>query len=89
MKIKVREMIEPVGGFFEVYVSTPIEVCEQRGRKGLYAEARAGVFKEFTGISDPYEPPNMPELSLDAGRLSIAEEADSVLVGTRYAGFLA
>ena len=64
MKIKVREMIEPVGGFFEVYVSTPIEVCERRDRKGLYAKARAGVIKEFTGISDSYEPQKIWKLSL-------------------------
>ena len=58
----VRHMIEPVGGFFEVYVSTAIEICEQRDRKGLYAKARAGILKEFTGISDPYEAPEKPEL---------------------------
>ena len=58
----VRRMIEPLGGFFEVYVSTSIEICEQRDRKGLYAKARAGILKEFTGISDPYEAPEKPEL---------------------------
>ena len=51
----VRETIEPLGGFLEIHVSTPIEVCEARDRKGLYARARAGVIKEFTGVSDPYE----------------------------------
>ena len=49
----VRAMIEPVGGFMLVHVDTPLEVCEQRDRKGLYAKARAGIIKEFTGISDP------------------------------------
>ncbi|MBT8247286.1 MAG: bifunctional sulfate adenylyltransferase/adenylylsulfate kinase, partial [Acidimicrobiia bacterium] len=53
----VRSMIEPVGGFDLVHVATPLEVCEQRDRKGLYAKARAGEIKEFTGISDPYEEP--------------------------------
>ena len=81
-------MIEPVGGFFEVYVSTPIEVCEQRDCKGLYAKARAGVIKEFTGISDPYEPPNIPELSLDTGQFTSAEEAESVLTVIKFAGFI-
>ena len=53
-------MIEPVRGFFEVYVSTPIETCEQRNRKGLYAKAPAGVLREFTGISNTYEVPSKP-----------------------------
>ena len=85
---KVREMIEPVGGFFEVYVSTPIEVCERRDRKGLYAKARAGVLKEFTGVSDPYEPPEKPELVLDAGHGSVDEEAEAVLDAIRSGGFI-
>src|SRR5207249_7458736 len=50
----VRAMVEPHGGFVLVHVSTPLEVCEQRDRKGLYAKARAGVIGQFTGISDPY-----------------------------------
>ena len=88
MKIKVREMIEPAGGFFEVYVSTPIEVCEQRDRKGLYAKARAGVIKEFTSVSDPYEAPESPELVLDAGRGMVEDEANCVLEMIQNAGFL-
>ena len=51
------QMIEPFGGFILVHVSTPVDICEQRDRKGLYAKARAGILKEFTGISDPYEVP--------------------------------
>ena len=88
MKIKVRETIEPVGGFFEVQVSTSIEVCEQRDRKGLHAKARAGVLKEFTGVSDLYESPGSPELVLDAGRGSVDEEADQVLKLLRDAAFI-
>jgi len=53
----VRRMVEPVGTFILVYVATPLEVCEKRDRKGLYAKARAGLLPRFTGISDPYEPP--------------------------------
>ncbi len=53
----VRQMIEPYGGFILVHIATTVEVCEQRDRKGLYAKARAGILKEFTGISDPYEVP--------------------------------
>jgi len=84
----VRHMIEPLGGFFEVYVSTPIEVCEQRDRKGLYAKARAGLIKEFTGISDPYEAPEKPELILDAGHGTVEEEAERVMQLISAAGFL-
>ena len=56
-------MIEPLGGFILVHVATPVEVCEQRDRKGLYAKARAGIIKEFTGIIDPYEVPADAEVS--------------------------
>ena len=59
---EVREMIEPLGGFILVHVATPIEVCEERDRKGLYAKARAGLIKEFTGVSDPYETPAKAEV---------------------------
>ena len=62
----VRRMTEEAGaGFFLVHVATPLEVCEQRDRKGLYAKARAGIVKEFTGISDPYEEPSDAEIVLD------------------------
>jgi adenylyl-sulfate kinase len=63
----------PRGRFIEVHVSTPLEVCEQRDVKGLYAKARAGHVREFTGISAPYEPPLAPELELSTDRLSLAE----------------
>lgn len=59
--------------FLEVFVSTPIAVCEQRDPKGLYKKARAGELKGFTGIDDPYEPPIKPELILDASRVSVDE----------------
>ena len=67
---EVRDLIEPHGGFIEIHVSTPLEVCEQRDRKGLYKKAREGVIKEFTGISDPYEEPELPwnsEINLKLG----------------------
>ena len=60
-------MSEPLGGFIETHVATPIEVCEQRDRKGLYAKARAGLIKGFTGIDDPYEAPTNAELVLKPG----------------------
>jgi sulfate adenylyltransferase len=62
---EVREIISQLGGFILVYVSTPLEECERRDRKGLYAKARAGIIKEFTGISDPYESPGDAELAID------------------------
>ncbi|MFC3192759.1 bifunctional sulfate adenylyltransferase/adenylylsulfate kinase [Marinicella sediminis] len=65
MREEVRNMIEPLGGFLEIHVSTPLEECERRDRKGLYALARQGVIKEFTGISDPYEVPENPEMDIN------------------------
>ena len=62
---ELRETVEAVGGFVEVYVSTPLETCEARDRKGLYARARAGLIEEFTGIDDPYEPPESPDVVID------------------------
>ena len=65
---EVRAMIEPVGGFIMVYLSTPVEICERRDRKGLYAKARAGILKDFTGISDPYEEPKDAEVVINTRR---------------------
>ena len=62
----VREMVQTVGGYIEVHVSTSLAVCETRDRKGFYKKAREGVIKQFTGISDPYEIPNAPEVVIDA-----------------------
>ncbi|MGH7341322.1 MAG: adenylyl-sulfate kinase [Candidatus Rokuibacteriota bacterium] len=63
---EVRAMIEPLGGFVLVHMATPLDVCERRDPKGLYARARAGLVAEFTGISDPYEPPEDAEVVVDA-----------------------
>jgi len=67
---QVRQMIEQEGSFIEIHVATPLDVCESRDRKGLYALARAGKIKGFTGIDDPYESPENPELSIDTTNLS-------------------
>jgi sulfate adenylyltransferase len=75
----VRAMIEADGAFIEVYVATPLDVCESRDRKGLYAKARAGLVKEFTGISDPYEAPQAPEITIKTTDVS-AEEAAELIV---------
>jgi sulfate adenylyltransferase len=64
-RAQVRKMVSRYGGFIEVYVSTPLEACEARDRKGLYAKARSGSIKGFTGISDPYEPPRGAEVTID------------------------
>lgn len=85
---RVRQMIEPLGGFLEVFVDTPIEVCEQRDRKGLYAKARAGLIKEFTGISDPYEAPQNPEVRVDTLELSPDLAAHRILVKLESMGFI-
>jgi sulfate adenylyltransferase len=84
----VRQMIEPHGGFLLVHVSTSIEVCEQRDRKGLYAKARAGIVKEFTGISDPYEAPVDAEVVIDTGDLSAEEAAQEIILHLEQQGFI-
>ncbi len=85
---EVREMIEPKGGFILVHVSTPLEVCEQRDRKGLYAKARAGIVKEFTGISDPYEVPADANLAIDTTDTSPEECAQQVLLFLEKQGYI-
>ena len=83
----VRAMVEPLGGFILVHVNTPLEVCEARDRKGLYAKARAGILKEFTGISDPYEAPADATLVLDTTRLTAEEAAQEVLLHLEREGY--
>jgi sulfate adenylyltransferase len=85
---QVREMIEPFGGFVLVHVATPLEVCEQRDRKGLYAKARAGIVKEFTGISDPYEAPVKAEVVIDTAELSPEEAAQEIMLHLEQQGFI-
>jgi sulfate adenylyltransferase len=87
-RAKVRQMIEPLGGFIEVHVSTPLEVCEGRDRKGLYAKARAGILKEFTGISDPYEAPEKAEVVLDTLGYTPDIAAHRILVKLESLGFI-
>ncbi len=84
----VRAMIEPAGGFVLVHVDTPLDVCEQRDRKGLYAKARAGIIKEFTGISDPYEAPADAELAIDTTALTPDEAAQRIILHLEKAGYV-
>lgn len=85
---QVRDMVESVGGFVLVYVSTDIEVCEQRDRKGLYAKARAGLVKEFTGVSDPYEAPQDADVVLDTADLKPDEAAQEIILHLEREGFI-
>ncbi len=85
---QVRAMIEPHGGFLLVHVSTPIAVCEQRDRKGLYAKARAGIVKEFTGVSDPYEVPEDAGLAIDTAERSAEECVQAILLHLEKEGYI-
>jgi adenylylsulfate kinase len=79
---RVRQWVEShgqVGDFIEVFVDTPLEICEARDPKGLYKQARQGKIPNFTGISDPYEPPENPEIHLHTGERSAVELANQVV----------
>jgi bifunctional enzyme CysN/CysC len=85
---EVRQMIEPLGGFVLVHVATTLEECERRDRKGLYAKARAGILKGFTGIDDPYEVPEKPELRLDTTESTPDMSAHVIIVKLESLGFI-
>ena len=83
-------MVDDAGGaFFLVHVATPLEECERRDRKGLYAKARRGEIPEFTGISSPYEEPEDADLRVDTTGRSIEDCRDEVLAALAEAGFVA
>ena len=84
----MREAIEPQGGFILVHVATPLEVCESRDRKGNYAKARAGLIREFTGISHPYEAPSDAEIVIDNTLLTTQEAAQEIITHLTTQGFL-
>lgn len=85
---RVRALVAP-GDFIEAYCRCPIEICEQRDVKGLYAKARQGSIKEFTGISSPYEAPEHPELLIDTGNQSLENSVAQVLELLRKRGIIA
>jgi len=86
---QVREMVEDAGGaFFLVHVATPLEECERRDRKGLYAKARRGEIPEFTGISSPYEAPDDAAVRVDTTGRTIEDALGDVTLALRDAGFL-
>ena len=85
---KNRELISRYGGYIEVYVATPLEVCEKRDRKGLYAKARVGLIQGVTGVSDPYEVPKNPELTIDTSAMTPAEAVQEVFLYLEEQGYI-
>ena len=83
-----NEVKQRIGNFIEVYVNAPLEVCEQRDVKGLYKRARAGEIKNFTGIDDPYEPPENPEVECRTDKETIEESVAKVLQVLEASGYL-
>jgi len=89
MRKEVRQMVSEGGGYILVHVCTPISVCEGRDRKGMYAKARAGIIKGFTGIDDPYEVPEDADINLDTSDLSPTETANQVILFLEKEGYIA
>jgi len=85
---QVREGVETYGGFIEVHVATPVEICAERDRKGLYAKARAGLLANFTGVNDPYEVPSTPDLRIDTQDQTPDQAAQQILLKIEALGFV-
>ena len=85
---EIRKTIEAYGGFIEVHVSTPIEECEKRDRKGMYAKARAGLIKGYTGVDDPYELPENCEVRIDTTNMTPDEAARQIILVLQKKGFI-
>jgi sulfate adenylyltransferase len=85
---EIRKTIEGYGGFIEVYVATPLEVCEKRDRKGMYAKARAGLIQGFTGVDDPYEAPQTPEVWLDTTNMTPDEGAREIMLHLQQSRYI-
>ena len=88
MRRDVRNLIEQHGAFIEIHVATPLDVCESRDRKGLYAKARQGIIPEFTGISDPYEMPETPEIRIDTSSFTPMEAAQEIYLYLFREGYI-
>jgi adenylylsulfate kinase len=84
---KARDLVE-AGDFFEIFCAADLDVCESRDPKGLYAKARSGTIKEFTGISSPYEAPDTPELKIDTGAQDLAESVNVVIKALQDKGVI-
>jgi bifunctional enzyme CysN/CysC len=74
----VRELVD-TDEFIEIFIDTPLPIAEKRDTKGLYAKARAGELKNFTGIDSPYEIPSKPEIVIDTNELSVTKAADTIV----------
>ena len=85
---KVREMISEVGGYIEIYVATPLSICEERDRKGLYKKAREGLVKQFTGISDPYEAPTAAEININTANIRPEEIITTLIQNIKLLGYI-
>ena len=83
-----RELISNLGGYIEIFVNTPLEKCEERDVKGLYALARKGLIKEFTGISDPYEEPENAEIVINSSGVSPERLVDEIYEKIKIIGYL-
>lgn len=88
LRKEVRAMIGACGGFVLVHLSTPVDVCEARDRKGLYAKARAGLVPNFTGVSDPYEVPTDPEVVIDTSTMTPEETAQEIFLHLERQGYI-
>ncbi len=85
----IREEVRSrIGDFIEVHVSAPVEVCEERDVKGLYAKARSGEIKQFTGISDPYEEPMNPEVNCETHKETLEESVNKVIAKLEEMGYV-
>ena len=84
---KARDLVEE-GDFFEIFCAANLDVCESRDPKGLYAKARSGAIKEFTGISSPYEAPDTPELKIDTGAQELVESVEVVIKALQDKGVI-
>ena len=83
-----RQLISSCGGYIEVYVSTPLKVCEQRDSKGYYLRARQRLSKHFTGIDDPYEEPENPDIVIDTSGATVSDSVNRIVVKIRESGYL-
>ncbi|MBD3247866.1 adenylyl-sulfate kinase, partial [Candidatus Falkowbacteria bacterium] len=86
---EMRDLLKKhLDNFVEIYVSAPLEVCEARDVKGLYKKARAGEIKEFTGVSDPYEEPQDPDVRLETHKYSVENCIDQIMDHLKKKGYM-
>ncbi|MHA1224004.1 MAG: adenylyl-sulfate kinase, partial [Candidatus Heimdallarchaeaceae archaeon] len=82
------EIRQRIGDFMEIYVKCPVEICETRDVKGLYEKAKAGIIKNFTGVSDPYEEPQAPEVICETDKETVEESVQKVLDKMEELGYI-